>query len=309
MTPRQEKFLQRRLAFAEFIKLYPLTTDDLDGEEWRDIEGYDGYQVSSFGRVKSFLHNTPRILKPRIINNEYLVAVLVKSGKEKSFSVHRLVAIAFIPNPDNKPQVNHIDGCKLNACLSNLEWATPSENGKHAFNTGLSKNARGGDDSQSKLTNEQARYVRDNPENLTTNKLAERFGVSRSIIIKIQRGQSYKDAGGAIKTQWKKIKYTPRVSDEIRAQIQAEYRGGDKNFGAIALAKKYGVTRKTVERIASEGYQTAEEKQSHLRFVADEIRAQIRAEYVKRDKERGATALAKKYGCSDTTIRNIVNEK
>lgn len=311
MTPTQKRTLKVRQDYAEFIKWYPFTTEDLDGEEWRDISGYEGlYQVSNFGRVKSFKRNKPRILKPALYHGEYIVVPLTLSHREdKPFTVHRLVAKAFIPNPENKPQVNHLDGCKLNACASNLEWATSSENGLHAYRLGLVCNDKGGDDSQAKLTNEQARYVRDNPENLTNYEFAKKFGVSRSIIIRIQRGQSYKEAGGKIKRHWKRVKHTPRVPDETRAQIRAEYKGGSKEHGAMALAKKYGLNRKSIERIANEGYKTEEEKKMHSRFVPDEIRVQIRAEYIKGDKTYGAMPLGRKYNVDPKTITNIVNEK
>lgn len=309
MSPTQKRILKVRQSYAEFIKWYPFTTEDLDGEEWRDISGYEGlYQVSNFGRVKSFKRNKPRILKPALYHGEYPAVPLTLSHREdKPFNVHRLVAQAFIPNPDGKPQVNHLDGCKLNACASNLEWATPSENSSHAHRLGLACNAKGGDDSQAKLTNEQARYVRDNPENLTIGKLAEKFRVNRQVIANIQHGQTYKEAGGKIKRQWKRVKHTPRVPDEIRAQICAEYKGGDKEHGAIALAKKYGIDRHSVARIANEGYETEIEKNQHSRFVSNEVRAQILETYIPRDKRYGAVALAKKYGISCDIIGKIVN--
>lgn len=90
MTPSQEKYKQRRLAFAEFIKLYPFTTDDLDGEEWRPIEGYEGYQISNFGRVKSFKCNEPQILKPMLNEDNYLSIYLRSASKYHFKKIHRL---------------------------------------------------------------------------------------------------------------------------------------------------------------------------------------------------------------------------
>lgn len=95
-------------------------------EIWKDIKGYEGlYQVSNFGRVKSLVNNKgqyrEKILNP-IIGNGYYRVRLFKNKQNKLYSVHRLVAEAFIPNPDNLPQVNHRDENKLNNSVDNLEW-------------------------------------------------------------------------------------------------------------------------------------------------------------------------------------------
>jgi hypothetical protein len=105
-------------------------------EEWKPIENYeDLYWVSNFGNVKS-----KRKDKKLSINLDgYYVVNLCKNGKIKTFTVHRLVAQAFVPNPKNKPFVNHIDGDKLNNYYKNLEWCTQSENMKHASMLGLRK--------------------------------------------------------------------------------------------------------------------------------------------------------------------------
>lgn len=120
-------------------------------EIWRDIVDYEGlYQVSNLGRVRSldrYVKTTPngiettrlhkgKILTPKI--NRYAQVALSKNGVPSYHYIHRLVAIAFIPNPDNKPEVNHINGLeKLNNCVDNLEWATRKENEQHKHANGL----------------------------------------------------------------------------------------------------------------------------------------------------------------------------
>lgn len=101
---------------------------------WKDINGYQGlYQVSNMGRIKTTANhcawNRQIIRKPKI--RKYAEIPLKIHGKSKWFMVHRLVAQAFIPNPQNKPQINHKDGNKLNNNVDNLQWCTPSENQTH----------------------------------------------------------------------------------------------------------------------------------------------------------------------------------
>lgn len=114
-------------------------------EEWRDIKGYEGlYQVSNFGRVKSFPRHGTRSKEEYIMAGGkdyrgYPTVVLRKNNKGKTTKVHRLVAETFIPNPNNLPQVNHKSGLKNENYVSNLEWISASENMKHAYKTGLKK--------------------------------------------------------------------------------------------------------------------------------------------------------------------------
>ena len=118
-------------------------------EIWKDIEGYEGlYQVSNLGRVRSLdqertkphprntsmvMHYTQKgkVLKPKSDGVGYWQVCLWKDKKSKTIRVHRLVAEAFIPNPDNLPEVNHIDEDKTNPIVTNLEWVTKSGNMCH----------------------------------------------------------------------------------------------------------------------------------------------------------------------------------
>lgn len=92
-------------------------------EIWKDIEGYEGvYHVSNLGRVKRVATN--RVLQPYRNKVGYLLVYLCKNGKRKTHRIHRLVAQSFIPNQENKPEVNHLDENKSNNMVSNLEWST-----------------------------------------------------------------------------------------------------------------------------------------------------------------------------------------
>ena len=101
-------------------------------EIYKDIKDLEGlYQVSNFGQILSLNYHRsgkPRLLKPDTIRNGYLKVLLYKDGKKKKFLVHRLVAEAFIPNPDNLPCVNHKDEDKTNNSVENLEWCSHEYN-------------------------------------------------------------------------------------------------------------------------------------------------------------------------------------
>lgn len=109
-------------------------------EIFKDIKGYEGlYQVSNLGRVRSlakkagFHNRKDKIIKNHITRYGYNLNHLCKNGIVYYISTHRLVAEAFIPNPENKPQINHIDGNRTNNSVDNLEWVTCSENIRHKF--------------------------------------------------------------------------------------------------------------------------------------------------------------------------------
>lgn len=112
-------------------------------EIWKDVVGYEGlYLISNLGRVKSVTRKTPdgrtisgKIMSPYLNNGGYFMITLSMFNKKKRLLIHRLVASTFIPNPDNKPQVNHIDENKQNNCVNNLNWMTNKENQEHGTRT------------------------------------------------------------------------------------------------------------------------------------------------------------------------------
>lgn len=123
-----------------------LSTDDLKGEIWKDIDGYEGsYQISNYGRVKSVERRSKKsngllmLVKERICKQYscrgYMYVCLSKDGEQHKKKVHRLVASSFIPNPNNHPDVNHKDEILSNNNVSNLEWCTKEYN-RH-YGTGL----------------------------------------------------------------------------------------------------------------------------------------------------------------------------
>jgi len=173
-------------------------------EEWAAIEGFEGlYEISDLGRVRSIdriqinSKGIQRRDKGRILTlvdrgNDYLFVSLSKNNKKHNFSVHTGVAQAFIPNPENRPQVNHKDGDKRNNVKTNLEWATAQENSIHAFENNLRISVKGESHGGNKLTEMQVLEIRRMSTNSSHQSIADMFDVSRSAVSKIVRRDMWK---------------------------------------------------------------------------------------------------------------------
>lgn len=174
----------------------------VDSEEWVSVKGYEGlYEVSNKGRVRSLdrteviagRHPEPfirkrkgTILSPR--QGPYLNINLCKDGKKRNVLIHRLVAVHFCPNPDNKPEVNHLDEDKHNNCSSNLVWCSSSENSKHS-----SYKTTGSKCGTSKLNEDKViliSYLLRNTD-LTLQQIADQFNVSNHAIFRIKAGYNW----------------------------------------------------------------------------------------------------------------------
>lgn len=177
-------------------------------EEWRNIPGFDGYQASTLGRIKSlsrrawnprgyFFQRSERILKtPKPDKYGYLSYCLRSKASQdqpdkKNFLAHRLVALAFIPNPENKPFINHKNGIKGNCRPDNLEWCTKSENGIHAVETGLHTALRGEANGSSVLTELEVGEIRSKYASgrYTHKMLAAEYGIGRTTVAYVVTGR------------------------------------------------------------------------------------------------------------------------
>ena len=187
-------------------------------EIWKDVQGYEGlYQVSNLGMVKSlgrfvvrplsqkgYRWKAEKILKPRKNHYGYLRFNLYKDGKRKTISVHRLVAIAFIPNPENKPHIDHINTIRTDNNVKNLRWVTVQENARNVLTIEHFKARRATEETKIKISN--ARSGQNPPRtrkvrNIETNEIfytiksaGQKYGVSNDAIINSIK-RKHKSAG------------------------------------------------------------------------------------------------------------------
>ena len=148
-------------------------------EEWRSVPGYDRYEVSTFGRIRSidFVDSIGRKHTGKMLRQStdgkgnYLYVTLTVSGMRRKEAVHRIVASAFIGNTEGYNEINHIDEDKKNNAVWNLEWCSRS------YNNGYAGRRNGEGNPSAKLKEHEARYIKEHPEEGTT-ALSKKFGIS-----------------------------------------------------------------------------------------------------------------------------------
>lgn len=228
-------------------------------EEWADIKGYENmYQVSNLGRVKSLKRKEEVILKCKITKSGYREAKLFNVNY-KDFLVHRLVALSFIPNPENKKQVNHIDGDKLNNVVTNLEWVTSKENAIHSIESGLKK--VGSKSTSSKLKQSDVIQIRKLylTGDYTHDDLGALYNVHPTTIGKMLNG-----------TNWKQEKHddTELISEVLKRKYGGGARKGkiilnneqikemwslhESGLSKRKIAEHFGITHTTINRYLKE---------------------------------------------------------
>lgn len=235
-------------------------------EEWRDIPGYEGfYQVSNTGKIR----NVPGVLTiqkgasvystgtelTQHISRKYQHVILAHPNLgKKGYFVHRLVADVFHPNNENLPQVNHIDGDKLNNNADNLEWVTCSQNIQHAFDTGLKVAPKGEDTAHAKLTNSQVVEARRRSKAGEYQKdIAKDMGVRRTLISTAVNGTYYKNVDN-IESPFAATERRPfgfahacsKFNKEQVAEIKQAVLNGESR---AKVAERYGVERHTIEKM------------------------------------------------------------
>lgn len=193
------------ISIEPIIVTYPTGTEL---EYWRDVPGFEGLvQASTFGRIKSL--TTPgrivrkskstrrlKILKQKLsIRTGYLYISLTDlNGNRKTYLSHRIIAQTFLPNTENKKEVNHKDTVKTNNRVGNLEWVTSAENNKHAINCGLRPNKKGEHSDNTQLRNDQVLEIFNSTQ--APSELAKIFAVGISVIYQIKNGKNWSSVTG-----------------------------------------------------------------------------------------------------------------
>lgn len=194
----------------------------LKDEVWKTVPNFPNYQVSNYGHVR----NQKQIIKAFPNNHGYLKVNFWKNHKPTTKTVHKQVALLFVENPNNYPEVNHKDGNKLNNRSDNLEWCTRSHNNAHALRSGLRKNPN-----PKALTKEQEKEARELYENgVTSEELAEKYKVNPRTIRKYVKGVHKK-------------RIIPKT---VKEEIKRLYSTGDYTYKE--LARMFNVGNGTVGR-------------------------------------------------------------
>lgn len=157
---------------------------------WKKVMGYEKYEVSNNGEVRNYITKNEKSINDH--NSGYLATTFCKNGKPKTFLLHRLVALHFIDNPENKRCINHKDGNKHNNNVENLEWNTHKENNDHAFRNGLKNPAKGDKNASTKLTKEQVLQIREIGYSMTQRDISKLFNISNSVVYNIRANKIWK---------------------------------------------------------------------------------------------------------------------
>lgn len=237
----------------------------MENEIWKSLDGIvefgEHYEVSSYGRVRSIDRKVNsrsglrtvkgQMLKLQTDKDGYKKAMLYCKQKCKIYRVHRLVALAFIPNPNSKSDVNHINGVKYNNSIENLEWATKSENRQHAFDSGLQFGKKGEDSVVSKLTEKEVREIVDlyKTDLYSTEELADKFNISQAQANRIVNRETWVhlDLGEPHKRDLSK---TSLYGNEKICNNVIEMHS--KGISLRKIAKELGISRGTVTRILND---------------------------------------------------------
>lgn len=198
------------------------------------------YLVTEDGKVLS--KKTGRCLKGEVSNRGYLRVTLSLNGAYKKFSVHRLVAEAYLPNPENKPQVNHKDSDRLNNHVDNLEWCTSSENNKHAYAEGNNEPLRGSKANGAVLKEEQVLDIYHKMlKGVSLKQIHEETGIDKSTLGHIKRRSTWEHLTGHLPSV--EVRALKKLSDEILIEAAKLILQG---LGNVEIANKLGLSRSNV---------------------------------------------------------------
>lgn len=215
-----------------------------------NIPGFEGYHVTREGLIYD-LRKGKR--KRTFFNRDGYEAVCLGREKRAIKQVHRLVGIAYVPNPQMLKELNHLDGVKKNNTVGNLQWCTRAENIRHALDTGLMVPKRGEECWGSKLTAGTVNEIlEDMRKGIPTEEIAERFGITRSYLYRIRNGKAWAHLGKALLYTEESLRGSRHPCSKLRNEDVLEIRrrsaGGEKG---INLSKAFGVSRASISMICA----------------------------------------------------------
>lgn len=173
-----------------------MTNIQLPDEIFKTVEGYSNrYEVSNYGRVITLFRGITKLMHPSFNTKKYLHVTLMKNKKRTCMKVHRLVATAFLPNPNSLPEVNHKNGIKTDNSVTNLEWISSGDNQRHAYRIGLKKppNLSGENNNSSKLKLVDVISIRLMIANKVKQRsIAKMFGIANGTVNDIKMKRTWK---------------------------------------------------------------------------------------------------------------------
>lgn len=227
----------------------------MNGVKIKRIQGYEElYTISNYGEV--FLIKNGLKRKTSITRAGYALITLSKNAVKKTFLLHRLVAEHFVPNPENKEEVNHIDGNKLNNKASNLEWVSGEENREKAIATGLINSFS---NRNNVFTEEQVHFIRELYSlGYSQSKLSRMFSVANSIIRNIVTNKTYQD-----KKEYEYFSANSHLSPQVRGIVKNLLKNG---FSYQQVASMCGLNKETVRSYYRDHYLPEVERKPHRRM-------------------------------------------
>ncbi len=270
-----------------------LTQEEIiDGEIWKEIKESPNYLISNKGRVFSLYFH--RLRKPTIDKSGYYSVGIREKGKTYQKRINRLVAENFIPNPENKPIVNHIDSNRTNNNVENLEWCTYRENNLHSAKYGY------GQHKNQKLNEEQRKQIKDlyYSNQYSKKELANKFNVHESTISRILRS-SKKESINQIRNKG--------LSVETIKEIRRLFESG--NYTQKELAEIYNVSRSCITKHTSGIKKLNQKKPKELdkRFNHFTNKEKEAIKLLYQTEKYSQRKLGKMFNTSPQTIRKIVN--
>lgn len=223
----------------------PVLESSTTQEEWRPHPKNALYEISTFGRARRITY-----LKSFVDMHGYSSVSLSTNGRGRNYRLHRDVALAFLPNPDNLPQVNHKDLNKTNPRLDNLEWTTVADNVQHSHDTDVNRKTRRGEGhTNAKLNDDKVRYILANPDHKTQRDLAREFGVTQHAIAEIIARRTWKHINGEAGWKPPPLKGENHNMAKLTWEKVREIRTLDGTTSHHKIALRFGVSRPTISMI------------------------------------------------------------